>query len=564
MRLPYRLTLILFCLASALIHVTAQQSPCMCLHTENRACNTQSSTTFSTPFSHNSRSIGLEISDDPQTLDPFAGARYKAFWIFGDGNFAYFPHQIAEQDRLTLRQNYTYRRSGRYTSEAVLSEKKSNTRPPVRDRRIIQIGTNVAPGSGTPFVQQLAGNVQTADILPSDSMRPHRYLTAFAVSAPKHEANSGIYFFFNSKVGGGTSQAAPMHALVDVNLPDYAGTNYTHGLTSSLTNQLGIELRREFNNYVFVPINSSNFGSMPPDADFNEYRIFPILETIWSLELPKCRFLAVIVGNRAVYDKQKGSAQDPVPNDFFTLKKLAELERLSGVHFNEIMLDSPAYFDSTQSPVFIRGIHEVDVPMVGSIDPNELEVMSICPLKDGQYEVKMRVQVCNRGIISVSPVPVRLIDHTGGQFSDFNFLPEFANLTPTLTRDNATHTWKFVHAGLVGVSTPEDLGADNVAKPYEPQCMEVFFTLKTGIEGVRKLLSGEALECCATFPGANFPDECHFNFPIDESRFTPRNGFNCGTDKSENPVDNECGLLCILLILVLLAILMWWFFKRND
>ncbi len=566
-----KLTFLFISWLSTSIAVQAQESPCLCVGTESRTCTTHSSATATTPFPIASRNVSLEISDSPTSLDTFEGARYKAFWIFGDGNFAYFPHREFSLDNRTLRQEYVYRRSGRYTTEAVLSEKKSNTRPPVRDRRIIQVGGNLIPGTtGTPFVQQLSGNAKTADVLPSDSMRPHEYLTAFAVSAPKSPSNSGIYFFYNSKVDAGSIIAAAMHEFVDVDLPDYAGTTVLQGLTSALANPIGDAVKRQFNNYIFVPITSTNFGSMPADADFTEYRIFPILKTIWTSSLPKCRFLAVIVGNQSIATSDKEIKDGRVLPEttarvsFFTAEKLAELERLNRNYFDGRGLNSAFYIDSTQTEVYVRGMYEVDVPMVGSIDPNELEVVSICPLEAGKYLVKMRVQVCNRGIIPVSNIPIRLIDHSQGLFSDFAFLTDSATLTPTLTFDSGTHTWRFVHGGLNGVSTPEDLGSNSRSTPYEPKCLEVYFTLKTNLAGVKKLFSSNPLESCATFPGSNFPDECHFNFPVDSTKFTPKYGYNCGGGGSVPPTNCCCGMICFLLIAVILAILLWWFLKKND
>jgi hypothetical protein len=169
-----------------------------------------------------------------------------------------------------------------------------------------KLENEVAPGPGNGFVHQLSANVKTVDVLPSDSMRTHNYLTAFAVSTPRDPVNTGIYFFYNSQVALGTQRAAIMHETVDVSLPDYAGSNYTVGTTNTLGemgNALGVELRRRYNNYIFVPITSQNFSNMPPDTDFDEYRIFPILRTLWEEEgLPKCRFLAVVVGSRSALE----------------------------------------------------------------------------------------------------------------------------------------------------------------------------------------------------------------------------------------------------------------------
>ncbi len=562
--------LFLICLSSPIGQLFSQQNPCLCIETEQKPCSTAGSRASIKFEKSGSRTISYSVSSDPlpavDALDNFPGARYKAFWIFGDGNFAYFPHGYPESDAATLTQNYTYRRNGNYKVEALLTEKKSNTKPPARTVRDVEI-KNASPGTGTPYARQLSGNVKTADILPSDSMRPHNYLTAFAVSAPRDPLVSGVYFFFNGKVDGANVVATEMHEMVAVDLPDYAGNQYTLGNTLDLRNGLGNQLNAQFKNFIFVPITKGNISAMPGDADFSEYRIFPVLKTILRDGLPGCVFLAVVVGGTPASvnadEKSVGINKDAAGSSlggFFTPSKMTELNRLTIRYFDGLGLSTPLYYDSTQTPVYVRGIFETRVPMIGSSDPNELEVLSICPTGGGKYKVEMRLQVCNRGMLPEAYVPVRVIDHTAGEFSDFQFLTDKAKLDTTLRFDAASHTWRFVwHDGLEAVYVPADArpGEQPQEVPYSPKCMEVRFSIITTLLGAQKLANGEGLETCATFPSAQalgIPDECHLNFALPAGQFNPIQGFACGVPAASC----DCGLLCMLLILVLMAILIWW------
>jgi len=572
-------TVVFLVLFWPLAQLFAQQNPCLCIDTESRPCAT-AGTRASVKYTKNgTRSINYAIASDPapaaDALANFPGARYKAFWIFGDGNFAYYPHSYPESDALSLSQPYIYRRSGNYKLEALLTEKKSNTKPPARTIRAVEI-KSAPPGPGSPFSKQLSGNLKTADILPSDSMRPHNYLTAFAVSAPKDPLLSGIYFFYNSKVDGANVDAEDMHKIVDVDLPDYAGTTYFKGKTASLRNSLGNALYGMYLDYVFVPISKDKISAMPPDADFDEYRIFPILKTTLLDGLPICQFLTVVVGAEpasATSDRISAGKTLDQPTaasgstGFYTPQKFEELTRLVSTYFDGVGISTPLFVDSTQTSYYVRGMYETRVPMIGSSDPNELEVISICPLAEGKYKVEMRVQVCNRGMLPENTVPVRIIDHTGGEFSDFQFLTDKAKLDTTLRFDATNHTWHFTwHDGLPAVFVPTDArpGEETTEVPYSPKCMEIRFSVIATLSGAQKLVQGTGLESCATFPSAKalgIPDECHFNFGIPAGQFTTGYGFACG----EPPVDNCAnGLLFYLLVIILLAILAWWFFKKAD
>lgn len=558
-----------------------QPNPCLCINTESTPCSTAGTRANNVYIQNGIRSVLFRVFSDPppaaNALSNFPGARYKAFWMFGDGNMRYYPHADYEADLNTLTEEYTYQQNGTYRVEALLTEKKSNTLPPARTIREVQIQNATPETNNTSFYKRISdGDDKTADILPSDSMRPHNYLTAFAVSAPKDPENTGIYFFYNSKIGGNGGDAALLHTLEDLVLPHYnATTGLTEQLTASLNNSMGHILGRTYRNYVFVPIQPAHLANMPDG--FDEYRIFPVLKTIWTDSLRTCRFLAVVVGGRPASVDQFRREKDvngQMPSDittegFFTQGKYDALQALVEEIFKgNLKLDAAILDANTQdSSFYIRGMFYTEVPMIGSSDPNELEVLSICPLADGKYRVKMRMQVCNRGTIPEDSVPIRIIDHTRGQFSDFGFSDVNDELTSSLSYNPAEHTWRFVWPhGIMGVWEPADVTEANRSeiKPFEPQCIEVFFEMTATYNGVQRLVRGEALEGCATFPAAaalGVPDECKMNFPV--RCFSKSDGYACGVDCTE-PSIICCGLLFYLLTGILLAVLLWWFFKRND
>jgi hypothetical protein len=549
-------------------YAAAQPNPCLCMPAEATNCNPGPPMNFNTA----GRTVQMRVVDNPRSLDNFSGARYKAFWMFGDGNFRYYPHRDSLSDVGTLTETYTYRRGGNYVVGTALTEKKSNTKPPLRDRtiRVLNVPNVATPAPNSPFVVTLSANNKTADILPSDSLRPHEYETAFAVSLPRDAGNTGVYFFFNGQINGSNINAALMHEFVALNLPDYAaGSAYTTGTVASLGSYWNRELGRKFQHYVYVPISSSNWSAMPTDADFTEYRVFPILKTVWNTPspsgLPKSRFLAVVVGSGMAErpgfkDGKPTSAGNLQGQSFYTEDKLAELDRLRDLYFPNANIQEPIYYDSAQNPIYLRGMYETNVPMVGSIDPNELEILSICPKEGGKYEVKLRLQVCNKGIIPENDVQVRLIDHTGGSFTDLAFSSTPA---PVFSYDAPSNTWRFsLPGGLEAVLEPTDLLPGTADKAYEPKCRELYFTLTADANAVQRIAAGNALEMCVTFVSSGLPDECGYHFEIQPTRSILKQGYKCGGNDVPSGAGN-CGVLCLLLVLVLVAVLVWWFFNKD-
>jgi len=539
----------------------------------------------------------MEIRDAPRSLDTFSDARYKAFWIWGDGNYSHFGHGNKIQDELTYKQTYNYSAPGAYNPFVVLTEKKSNKQPPGRTERKVKINS-VNPTRFRPdvFKQRLNVPFKTADIFSTEKLRAGAFHTALVVSAPANENNTGIFFFYNSIYDEATNQYLPRHVhdIETVAIPTYAqgpGLDLRQGTMDQLRGDLYLlnilgdlvytRLRYSFQNYMFLPIDNNAVRAMP--ENFNEYRFFPILETIWADTLAEAGFMTLVVG------------KNPPAGDFYTEEKIDSLIGtlrnffISQVQLEDIMFDQqilkPFKFGISEvefqrgeesesdfqmgidvqngdtSLVYLRGADLQKVEIVGSIDPNELEVLKICRNDNGKYLVTMRLQICNDGYMFEDSILVRIKD-VGNHFSNIQFpaleRPKIKLFTDSLL-DNNFHKWSFswIHhlAGIYDTIIPPD------STVYAPRCNGFEFTVETDWAGVQKLQQGAGLELCVVFSLSTLQNEdCGFNFPI-LGQVTQSHGFNCGDPCWCNWV---CWLIIILVLLLLLYLWWRWYKKKQD
>lgn len=529
------------------------------------------------PLPANINRVTLRLSDNPTTLETTNPlARYKAFWIFGDGNFAEYPHREMAEDLSTYTQPYNYHTSGDFTALVVLAEKKSDKDPPGVQRRTINVPVEPAPNSGTQFKRMLQDNNKTLDIFNSELMRP-RHHTAFALSAPTIKSTQAFFFFFNARTSGeGATPDGSLFNLIpaDVVLPKYfsGGTNVVEvrqGLVSNITSETFIIngaaqalLENTYNNYVMVRIfnNDQVFSNLP--AEFDEIRFFPILKTVLENgTLPTTRFASIVVG---------GAPPSENLSPFFTSARIQNLQGQLGLLFPNSPIDSTfvvGSFTDPDGPVFnyyVTGAEVKDIQMVGSIDPNMLEVKEICPAENGSYKVKLRLEVCNKGYIGVNDFDVRIID------KDNLFSKEFAfegtvSATPLPVADQpigSGHQWFFTWNTFLGeVHLP---GAEVPESDIQPTCQELFFTVEAkDWTSVQRLVAGNGLEACINFHN-DAPEECHFNLAIDSTKVTNESGYNCGT--TTTPSTCPCDLVCMVLLFValLLAFLAYWKKKIQN
>lgn len=561
-----------------LMIVNSNAQPCLHLNSEpNSPCITPGTavTTGSNAVSFRMVPFDADLDMDvPDGVEP----RYKAFWIFGDGNFRHFPSNLEYADDVaTLSEDYTFPRAyAAYNTRVVLTEKKSNTSPPPDgDRReLISPPNKKAPGWATPstFVPRL-DPAETMDVFNSELNRPE-YPTAFVVSAPKSDERiSRMYFFLNNARFGeaGAFGATTIHdpaAGYSISMPNYFGTQtttiknrgdldpppYLSGFSASL---------RNYENFIEVAVPDSIRGDIP--EDFSEIRFFPILKSVWDENwigdrdndgkpdtlLPTSRYLAISVGPEPRYTADSPDSPE----------KAAFLAAVSD-HFDS--LSGPEFQISEDPDLYIRGINTMDVEMVASIDPNGIQVLKICPIERNKYQVTLKLEVCNEGYMHENDFTFNLTDHSN-LLSVPNFMgePEIVFLG-----EPAVNTWKYMWDTYLE-AVPYPHGGIDPAKLVMPDnlCAQTKFMVETNWEGVQALIDGKALELCVKFKYA--PYKCTFNSPLSSKDYCREAGYNCG-DCPKSVVPEYCchwmfyGLILLFLILLVLIWVLWVLLKRKN
>jgi hypothetical protein len=481
------------------------QSPCACLNNETLDCTQTDQHPESVTISGNS--LTFKVSDSPRSLGINPNARYKAFWIFGDGNFKYYPHGDMTADLATLTQPYTYHRNGTYYAESVLSEKKSNDEPPGTTARWITVTST--PDQGTAFTTTLSGGNTTLDLLNNDKFRPE-YPTGFALSIPADNANKGIYFFYNSRAENGSYVPDDVQAFEKVLLPDYvksANVNFTQGLTSNLPDEIanGISsLTAKFKNYIYLPVSATAVNNMP--SGFSEYRFFPFLKTIWEDGLPSCQVAAISVGNTAP------------SGTFYTDGRLAQLTNAVDKLFPGTGISSNFQIGTNSGgAVYVRGAMVFDIQMVGSIDPNEIEVMEVLDMINGLYRATCRLEACNKGHVAQDVVQVSINDHNH-LFANFKVISNdtISTVVEHVTK-SGVHQWKFDWTALLD-DVPLDVSLEK--GHHIEMCNDLLFSVETDAVGLKRLIEGDGLELCTRFSLANtrLLEECVCNLPVRDAK----------------------------------------------
>ncbi|MBK8196258.1 MAG: hypothetical protein IPK76_24810 [Lewinellaceae bacterium] len=515
----------------------------------------------------------LQPNEGIESTDP--KARYKAFWIFGDGTFRYYADTSLESDIRSQSQTHTYSKTVRYQPMVVLTEKKSNTTPPQGPKRSISINTAQA----TPdWIPQITLPSESMNIFPSGFNRPH-YYTAFVVSARKSDTQiSGIYFFYN-RVGDGVTYApGDLHDNLDpwALLPDYLTGA---GIVNSTTDNLGstnpgflpefLSLRNHYKNFIYVPVTPGAFGNIP--GTFDELRIFPVLNTMWqdawgtATPLPKGKYLAVAVG---------ASPHDPasLPPYWGQLQSQTQGEIASTINASTLLITSPG----SAQPRFVRGIATIDLEMTGAIDPNDLVVTKICPDGQGQYEVTFRLKVCNEGYLEAVNFDLFLKDNTGGLLSKPIFTDPTITLVSTDTDPNNDGDWDYTwNITLDGVPLPVKKG-NTEPKPVNTCTEDTYFTVTTTWEGVQKLIEGKGLQLCVFFNQA--PDECTYNAPleVDNPALIQTEGYNAREcqkrpEETTPPDSTDCDccrpqyttVIIIQVTILIFVLLIVWMIARK-
>lgn len=570
MNLPGKIAFAFLMASIGLVSAYAQEAPCLKTSIDNwTSCpktNTQDATLIS-----NTNGIGYSLLESTAELENHTGARYKAFWILGDGQFRYFRDGNASTDALSLSLNYNYPKTGVFSPTVVFSEKKSNTTPPRKPKRNVNVTAMVAPP--TAFLPQISPD-SSMNIFAHERNRP-KYPTVFVISSPAQDTNiNGLFLFYNCiKIGPtGTFTRGQIHDVLESpELPSYFSLNPTNIVTRNTVADMApfhflepfaTGIQPFYQNFIYVPVSRTVYQNLPDGH--SEVRIFPTLRSIWDQNwiqnqdtvLPESRYLSIAVGTQP----RVGQGQVITP----------ELQRLiSEAQGYFPGIETPSLRISNNPSLYIRGIYRRDVGMVGSIDPNELTITQICPTNDGKYLVRMRMQVCNEGYRHESNFSFQLKDFTGVLSQ-----PQFVGTPPIVLNDPNLNdkTWIYTwNVFLDGVPLPNATEAEK-AEAGDP-CTEAEFTVTTTWAGVQKLIQGNqnSLQLCVTFLNAN--PKCQFNSEVNAQLVTEAQGYSCeggiGTGETD-PKQNDCIACCFQypvlgLLIIILFVLLWivWMLRTR-
>lgn len=545
---------------------------------------------------HNEPLFNYKHADKRAGLTPDdAKARYKAFWIFGDGNYISFPDGTIEQDEATLDIDYEYFLAGSYSPTAILVEKKSDEEPPGTTSRRVQYDLPVekapqeevrdlrengadpaakdqgeTPRDRILFNDRISGP-NTADIESSSLVRLGGYKMAFAVSTmlPQSAANQAVVLFlYNSAKLRDTNPFIPMNifSAAEVKQANYTESDYKTGTTEGhLPGALGSVIHRKYQNVIAQPLNV-NFDKKP--ENFTEFRMFPVLQTtpkdngvirtgITALDasgMGEAQFVVLVIDNTSLNVEfnnadslspiiQPTSSNQPLTNSSAEIAQILALIDQYFPDLRNIILDTSTL--SIGNGMFIRGFAYRSELIRTSIDPTELRVLKICPNNEN-FDVNMSMTVCNEGNAPEDSITVALRNTRGILIQDLHFNPaEFS------TKLNGLFPDEFLSFSYLNL--PEFIQATAAS---HANCFEVKFDFKTDWNGVEKLRDGGALTASVHFTSAEIKPKQDFpSIALDSLKVSRKGGYDC-------TVPDNCWWLYVVLFALFIVI--WWYWKNNK
>jgi hypothetical protein len=475
---------------------------------------------------------------------------YKAFWIFGDGNY-YKPGNFdTDMDVPTLSvDNYLYTQSGIYQPVVYLTEKYHNTKPPDAARAIINVSGTAATGIYLERPQNL-GSANDRKLHIDYNHQPRiDYPMNLVVSYRRSDDIHALLVYYNSLSNNTFSLFEPtqLFTYITNEWTNYQGKGYAPKSDFDLSTTSFERLKKEnllrFEPSILDGLNSkfksrliydslSLFSNLPPNM--TEMRVFPVLKTGGLSSMPPgllvdtpitrfpC-FAAISIGTTPV---------DPLDPAYGRLLQNAQV--LFGP-LNSLQL-------GPNIPLYVKGIELLNLPLLTSHDPNTLDVVEVTDHGNGQYLVKFRMTICNNGEVPETNPTLTFNDLTGGRYSS---KPELLNLrsnvNPSWSGGSGSRPWNVSMNGFIIAGTPNSSA---------PSCSELFFTITTDQAGVARLYEKEprALKVCVTF--STGIGDCSENEIL-----------------KKDPIPDTCckmidgGILCYLIIAILLAILFWFIWR---
>lgn len=501
-------------------------------------------------------SFDFELSD-PKTTVPNNDCKdetctecgwYKAFWVFGDGNYKKHTNDVEHMDVDSRKASYSYKQPARYEPVVYLTERYHNDKKP--DAARIQI--NVSGGSTTPADSPVLLNQlnKRAEIDYNHDLRK-AFPTVFVLSHVNKKNVSRVLLFYNALYNStnGATTPAELMSYEKTEVPAYfqspldetlqyelrKPTFYTR-FSSSFFNRLGTKFGncKEYS-YDNVSISTALTNGL------KEIRLFPVMNVtdFPPNQVPTlpARMVSVVLGRQPLSGDTLATLRSQVlallPNDV----SLGLDDNL--LAFNNVTPDDQG------NPEYIVGVADQRIPVVASHDPNNLFITKIDTLTGGRYRVSFSIRICNAGENPESNPILFFHDLTGGRYST---QPQLIDI-PT----NVVVSWRI--QGGEHVVSLDGFDISGVPPNYQPKCRFVHFSIETDQVGVDRLKQEDprALEVCVAFSGATGGQDCSKNDVLKEGDLTallPPDG------------NADCWILFFLALIVLILIIYFW--KQNQ
>ena len=516
----------------------------------------------STPLASASRSFTFELSD-PKVTVPNNNCKdrncsecgwYKAFWIFGDGNYKKFADDVAHMDAGSHQTAYTYAGKSTYQPAMYLTERYHNDKKPDAARVVIDLSGSTNPATPATDSPVLINAVNKRAAIDYNHDMRTEYPTVFVLSHLKDVNTSRVLFFYNALEENGLINPSDVMSYERTEVPSYFDRGVDAGPVYGGLNAAGA-FQTKFPSHVFSLIGQQ-FGNCKEYSFDNiainpaltnglkEIRLFPVMNTA-SFQAGRIPTVPTVLLSVVLSKKPLGG------DTLNTLRSQLQALFGEGQQQPDIGDNLQVSVESNQngSSEYIVGIAEQRLAVLASHDPNNLFVTKIDTLPNGKYKVYFSLRICNQGEIPETKPTIVFEDLTGGHYKD----------QPVLTdpMTNVTVTWRAdVDKYLV---TLDGFNIGGIPANYEPRCEFVHFTLETDQTGVNRLYqdSPRAYKACVAFSGATSSTalECSENDLLTSSETIP--------PISDTPpvAGNDWWILLFLALLVLILIIYAW---RNN
>lgn len=505
------------------------------------------------------------VLNDPQVTVPNNDCKdttcnvcgwYKAFWIFGDGNYQKFSDDISHMDVTSHTVSHRYAKITKYTPAVYLTERYHNDTKPDAARISIEMQESMPTSIPVDRPVRLNRLNKRADIDFNNDLRKG-YPTVFVLSHLNNDNMTRVLFFYNSTFKDGVYNPQHLMDYEKTEVPSYFitpgvdagrefnlidGTDFFDRFNSSFFTTLG----RKFANCKEYSYDTITISSTQT-AGLKEIRLFPVMNTIvfGKDKIPEdsAVVISVMLGNKPL------SGQDTLGIVRNLVLSLFSAED-DGLELSD---DLQVYShlrpgDEFGNPEYIRGVAVQKLAVLASHDPNNLFVKKIDTLQNNRYRVSFSLRICNQGEMEETSPILFFHDLTGGHYAT---RPELIGMPSEVDT-----IWRMEDGEYI--VTLNGFKIRGVPQVYQPCCRFVDFSYETDAPGVERLFKEDprALKVCVAFSdaaGKNVKD-CSENDVL-----------KAGDLQSSLPADNNCWLLFFLFLLVLILIIYAWHnFQQNT